>query len=268
MSRRRGKGGTPLSLFSFQDVITSITGIMILVVLLLVLEIITHKIEEVTRKPPINLDALIAAAEEDKAELTHKVERNRADIKRLDGIDPGKVAADINREKENRAKLGKEIKRHKGEHAKASGTIDDLEGAIATATITKAGQQRVLDGLQGELEKAKRQRRRVRFTCRCGRQHILVQCAKKGIDVQRVEGDRQVRSFAARGDSYQSALSAFLKWAFKHNKDEVHFIVVVKPSAAPYAELLVKMLYAKQFKVGCEPLIEEKNAIFADSGAR
>jgi hypothetical protein len=40
---RRGRGGNPISLFSFQDIITSVTGIMILVTLFLGLEIMRRR---------------------------------------------------------------------------------------------------------------------------------------------------------------------------------------------------------------------------------
>src|SRR5262245_50889879 len=40
---RRGRSGVPISLFSFQDIVTSVTGIMILVTLFLALDIIRRR---------------------------------------------------------------------------------------------------------------------------------------------------------------------------------------------------------------------------------
>ena len=42
MARRRVVASTAFSLFSFQDIITSVTGIMVLVTLMLALELITR----------------------------------------------------------------------------------------------------------------------------------------------------------------------------------------------------------------------------------
>ena len=49
MSRRGSNKGTTISLFSFQDIITCLSGIMILLVLILSLDIVTQKALEKTQ---------------------------------------------------------------------------------------------------------------------------------------------------------------------------------------------------------------------------
>src|SRR5687767_1677296 len=79
---RRGRGGTPISLFSFQDIITSVTGIMILITLILALEVIQN-----TEKSPQNrtqeLTAELQQAAQQAASVQTTVAATQAEIEKL-----------------------------------------------------------------------------------------------------------------------------------------------------------------------------------------
>src|SRR5689334_22415324 len=68
---RRGRGGNPFSLFAFQDIITSVSGIFIVIVLLLSLELIQRPAHSSpAASSPIN-------------ELTEAIRKAEAELQQL-----------------------------------------------------------------------------------------------------------------------------------------------------------------------------------------
>lgn len=72
---RRNRGGNPISLFAFQDIITSVSGIFIVMVLLLTLELV----ERSSAKAP---DLVEKALAKDVREATARAEREITELKR------------------------------------------------------------------------------------------------------------------------------------------------------------------------------------------
>lgn len=73
---RRNRGGNPISLFAFQDIITSVSGIFIVMVLLLTLELV----ERSTAETPAMLDKSLV---ENVREAIVRAEGEIADLKRI-----------------------------------------------------------------------------------------------------------------------------------------------------------------------------------------
>ena len=71
---RRGGGGNPISLFSFQDIITSVTGIMILVTLMMTLELVQRS----ANSPALKTQEIV----EEVKPATQDVRRRIDDLKR------------------------------------------------------------------------------------------------------------------------------------------------------------------------------------------
>lgn len=264
MSSRSGGADAPLSLFSFQDVITSITGIMILVVLLLVLEVIHSKTSEPLKEIPTDVESRIASLQREKDRLDRKIKEIQGDVERLGGMNPEQVAADIKREKNRAAVLGGKKEECGDAIEQTHGDIRKIGEDIARLEQEKERLRRELEDLIKQLAEAKR----VRLECRCSKQHILVQCSGKGIKAQPLDGRGEVLSFIpAGGTDRLASLRKFREWALKRDKGDVHFIAVVKPSAAPYAGQVVDTLRRDGFAVGYEPLEEDKTVISESQGS-
>jgi hypothetical protein len=95
MGRRRS-GSPPISLFSFQDIITSVTGIMILVTLLMSVELVRRPLQE---HRPKSSDATPTeesanSPSQELAELQRRKDRNDQAMRELETAStPRKVAA-------------------------------------------------------------------------------------------------------------------------------------------------------------------------------
>src|SRR5262245_5426312 len=77
---RRGRGGTPISLFSFQDIITSVTGIMILVTLILALDVIRRRQGAPdTQTAALTLELQQAASQAQQVQTTLAATRRQID---------------------------------------------------------------------------------------------------------------------------------------------------------------------------------------------
>jgi hypothetical protein len=149
---RRADSGIPVSFFSFQDIITCISGIMIFVVLLLVLDTTTGALSQGRMRPQTSAgrtaDEVRNAAAAVRAELA-QVEKQAAQLAAQCA-----KAADADRAKiaEEAARLDKEIRRMEGDlrGAEASGDTKEL-------SFQKARKRaRELDGEIREVAMAKR----------------------------------------------------------------------------------------------------------------
>src|SRR5688572_28379815 len=79
---RRGRGGTPMSFFAFQDIITSVTGIMILVTLILALEFI-QKSEGSPKNQTKQITEELTAAVQQTAAMKMTVAAAQEEISKL-----------------------------------------------------------------------------------------------------------------------------------------------------------------------------------------
>lgn len=93
MARRHRS--SPFSLFSFQDIITSVTGIIILLTLILALELVTRDPSAPGGSSPDNSERLrqeIAKATEESARLEEVLERGAARVQELAAASPQQLA--------------------------------------------------------------------------------------------------------------------------------------------------------------------------------
>ncbi|MBI2826548.1 MAG: hypothetical protein HYX69_17895 [Planctomycetia bacterium] len=93
MARRHRS--SPFSLFSFQDIITSVTGIIILLTLILALELVTRKPSAQGGSSPDNSEQLresIAEAAAESAQLEEALEKRTARVQELAAASPQQLA--------------------------------------------------------------------------------------------------------------------------------------------------------------------------------
>lgn len=113
MSRRGRRSDSPISLFSFQDIITSVTAIMILLVLILTLELITrmnHKgVAADDRRVVEELTQSIDAMRERCAELEQQTADAQKTAQRIASQSVRQVEADKRREQRRSESLRQEL---------------------------------------------------------------------------------------------------------------------------------------------------------------
>lgn len=269
MTRRRRGGDSPLSLFAFQDVITGITGIMILVMLLLVLEVIERKAAEApatatSTAPAEDITGLVAAMQDEKEKLLGEI----ADIqKRLAGLpaaEPRQIKLDTEDEKEKQVALDKKIEQLRVQVQEREKQADEAEANAATAGRDREGLKEKVRGMEEELRKLEAENRVTFIFGETDKTPILVQCSQEGIRAKVLGETVEVERFDSPEGSFGTAVANFRQWSLTRDKDSEAFVVLVKPSSVRYAPIVVSQLRGAGFDVGHEPLEEDKTGVFGD----
>jgi prefoldin subunit 5 len=95
---KRGRAGPPITLFSFQDIITSVTGIIILVALVLALELTLRKAGSPAAQTTALVQELQAAIDQSLGELEHmreQLESGGKVVAELAGSSPEQVVHEL-----------------------------------------------------------------------------------------------------------------------------------------------------------------------------
>lgn len=124
---QRGRAGAAFSLFSFQDIITSVTGIMILVTLILALELIQRKEASPTEKT----EEIIEDLDSTVAEMQKRIEvvqRERKKIKpELPHLDRIAIQRDLADVEEANKRLDDQVKELEGQKREAEQRLQEAE---------------------------------------------------------------------------------------------------------------------------------------------
>ena len=274
---RKSSGESPVSLFSFQDIITSITGIMFLVVLMLILIMLTSR-PETKRQSSENIQAL----QSELAELKSKLRQLRSDsqnlskqLEELKKLSPEEIARlreqnrqQLQQEQAELEKLLQEISR-KNQQLKMQ-----QQEVLALEKIIKPRKQ-IIENMQKELaditrviaekEHQLRQRHRVMkygIHSNMTKRPVLVELDKNGVRL--LDIDKQQLTDLRRPGKAQDSLALLALELDKYNKDQVYFSVAVKPGGFKYAMPLLTILKNNNLERGTEILPDDKTSIFEE----
>ncbi len=269
-----------ISLFSFQDIITSITGIMFLVVLLLLLFIL----EVDPKKPDVNLSEQYSQASARIEELRRLLSSNRGMEKELQEKlyelqknDPRQLSqrlealsselvqleAGVDPRHQELQKFERQLKELKKVSKEAEARLNDLQEQARKST------QRVED-LKKNLAKAECQEQRrehlMPYTVdsSLGTSPIIAECGADGIRAITV-ADRSIHDFRCSNVlTYFESVEAFMGWVRTLDALQVYFCLLIKPVAFQYAELLSSQLKAAGFQRGLEVMPSNESTIFEE----
>lgn len=260
MSRRQREASAPLSLFSFQDIITTVSGIMLLVMLMLALEVVARP----AGKPAA------PAARDTAAPSTADIERLREEIAqaRREAQEAAKLNLDdaparVERMEQETAKTRDKAARLRAEAEASRRSAQTAARAEAQAKQEESRLQAELEALRKRLEDQESLNRvNYTFAKLTNKTPVLVECSAAGIAVRLAGKEPQVLSFVdASSPHFQSSLRRFQAWARGRNPAREAFIVLVKPSASGYAQEVIDALKQSGFDVGHEPLEEDRTAV-------
>lgn len=284
MSRKRGGGNdSSVSLFAFQDIITSVTGIMTLVVMLLILEILESKAAERDRVQTNvksedivalenKLDALRQAWKREQArrepvptrvetllvtplELARRTDEARIIQNRLaTRIHDKRQALEQTRDKLKNAQAFADVITRRIKALKT-----DIERDADTTRVEAINAK--IDALKEE-ERLNQNRTRFIVPRDESRNAVFAQCSKDGIKV-RVSGENRPASTISSGSkNSRLVLRDFSNWLKNRHANKDYIVLLVKPSAAGYALDIANTLQDKGFQYGMEPLEEDRDAVW------
>lgn len=268
MRNKRGNEEAPVTLFSFQDIVTSLSGIMIFLVLMLAVEVVSRQ-EQTTAPQTHPAPAAAVAAGDDAAALAAL----RAESARLDAAVAAARAAN------QRAAGGTPLEAVRRQVAETR-EAEALRPALNRAQAQQAAARTALDQATQERERVRSQAsqlqarvaaqenelarskagKRVFFIPEKGANKTpwLVQCTADSLRAGRLGQKDAVREFAT-GAAGEKELLAFVQ---ARQPDADAFVILMKPSGVAVAMRLVNQIQTAGFDVGYDALEEDSEIVF------
>lgn len=277
---RKSNEGSAISLFSFQDIITSITGIMFLVVLLLILMMITSRIPSAKNT---QADDNVKELQKELAELKAKLQTLKNNQQQLD------------KQMEELKKLSpEEIKRQQEKYQQIlrseQAKLEKLTSAIQLKEeqnkqikieyleLDKMVKHRktVIDDLKNKLkelseavkqkEETSKQRNRVmKYVVHSNtpKRPVLAELDKDGIRFMDIE-NKKIVDLRRPGRAAES-LPMFAMELSKLNSSQLYFSIAVKPGGFKYVIQILEILKNNNFERGTEIMPDDNTSIFEES---
>ena len=277
---RKGSEGSAISLFSFQDIITSITGIMFLVVLLLVLMMITSKVP--TAKDNNKSNENVKELQKELAELKNKLQALRDSQKKIDKeIDDLKKLSpeEIRKRKLELQKilqvdqvkldtLTSSLKLKEDQYKQLQTELQDLDKSVTH-------RKKLIEDLKKQFEelnkviKAKETNRQQRTRVmkyvvhsNSAKQPVLAELDKDGIRFMILD-DKKVIDLR-RPDRAMESLSLMAMELQKLDPSRIYFSIAVKPGGFKYVIQLLEIMKNNNFERGTEILPDDDSSIFEE----
>ena len=285
--------GTPISLFSFQDIVTSLTGIMVIVILVIVLQLaeaiydyenpksdnpeylelkaktaelaarlkqlkdmgeeIPEELKPYIDVPEETVDSELQSTENAKAVMTAEKESNE---KKLETI---KLSIE---------QLKELLKATKEDKSKAEAKLAEVDGKLKAAT--EISFRELEDKLQTLLQESERLKNNIRieadkvefsFAGVMSRQPILIECTGNGFRAQVYKGTDGVKDFT--GGGVKTNLPKLVAWLKQYDMKKCYPVLLLRRSAFAYLDDILAKLYdlGDDVALGMEPL-DDKVTVF------
>jgi prefoldin subunit 5 len=254
---RRIRHSQPFSLFAFQDIITSVTGIIVLITLLLTLELI-QKVESSTTGPanafPRQIRQALVETREQVVKIRENMQQEQQAIDVLAAISPGLVKRQLHELEAQIQQLDFELETLRSQLVAATQEQTDWKSRrfdrLASQQELEALDQQV-DALESRLEHLRKSNRVVynpshttekrAWLVDIGPDSVLAaEAGKRSVPLRFIEG-RQGRSS-----------SDFIQWAGTRDHLSEYFILLIRPLVvARYGEIRAE-LEKLGFQIGFE----------------
>ena len=289
MGRKR-TNSNPVSLFAFQDIITSITGIMVLVVLLIILDIISHKEKSSSKSVKQNNSIDIKNLEKRITELNLKLNdgdkwliENEKIIREVLALNFKALPEMIKKEEKKHIQLQKMVEQLKEKNAKLQSQEKRVKNKIKNRKIKievtvkqiEESNKRLLKGkellkqmaINLEKKKVEIKKRKniveIRTSDTLNKSPIFVECSDSVIKVKIIKKPSSIYTFANPEKDYKKLLNNLQEWLNNSGTPaEESIVVIVKPSSANYIKNLCEILENRGFEYNLEPMQENKTGIY------
>jgi len=263
---RRGGSTAAFSLFSFQDIITSVTGIMILVTLILALELIQRK----ESSPPVhteeiaqNLQSTVTEMQNRIEELKRKSAESNKRIDELAPLDKRAIQRDLADSEEANQRLDGQVEELERRKREAEQRMQEAERLLESQSVDPDA----LEKLQAEVRKKEEDLEELKSSDRIiynrapgdSKTPWLVEVSGDGFSVAEVGKSAPPKIFRTVG--------ALGDWLAQRNSGSEYFVLFAKPDGIANFHAGQQMLQQKGFDVGYDLLGEEQKVIDPETGA-
>ena len=270
MSRSRKKGA-PFSLFAFQDAITSVCGVVVLITLLLAVQLTSRTIEsELETEPDDSLAERAAELREEIAEAREALDAVPTPRISFDASKPyaGLSAVDL-RAKVSELDARLESARAELERAKSELPREE-SGAPSEEESTKE-----LAALREELKRAEEEASAAKKSARepLDENVVLFSFPEEASETPwfvDISGTRIVATPAKKGEEIKrfEKTDEFLTWAKTRPNKREYFVLIVRPSGAGAYDEISAGLDAAGRKTGVDLVAETRELRFVPSAVR
>lgn len=260
---RRRRAASPFSLFSFQDIITSVTGIIVLITLLLSLELVARTAASKSTARPASISAENSERLKDLAAQIDNLSvalRRRAElleiVARLDASDPASAKEAIERQIKDLAAMLEQLEGQ--ERTLSSNQRQDHESELAELLAHIEDLRRE----NSELEDAVQHRQSTRIVkynpnASSSKSPWLVDLERDAIRVGRLDDSASAASFPYKG-------TEFTTWASRQDKATDYFVLLVRSSAIDDFVRIQEELQSRGFDIGFD-LLADDEVVFQDA---
>jgi len=265
MSRRR-KQQAKFSLFSFQDIITSVTGIMILITLVLALELLTRTMHTPAQQTVTVIDQLEDAVTQNLQaieELETQQQQGSSDVADLVKYSP----EDLQRRIRDVQRINEAEQQELAELQQQESEVTQQERDITSQQQKRASDPQTIDQLNRQLQEKKEKLKKIKQSNRVVYNPVegsnktpwLVEITGQGFSVAQIGKTGRPQTFGGVGQ--------FTNWLGGRNPGREYFVLLIKPDGIESYRQAQAVLDSSGFEVGFDVLSEDQNAIDPETGA-
>jgi uncharacterized small protein (DUF1192 family) len=269
---RRGRSGSPFSLFSFQDIITCVSGIIILITLILAVELAQRtqarpvasaaEVAEDIRESIAATQAEIARLEAELQARSSRVREAATQHEELLKAELFAVNQQVESLKSELDELEKKRRRVAAEHQRVQARRFDQQQA--SGDLGQAEQE--VKNLEDKLEQLQ-QSDRPMYNARTadGKQVWLVQVEADRVLIARAGAPGRPERLAHSGSLFSG--SPFAKWLQQRLRSSDFLFFLVRPDGIEAFDVLEEAARSGRFAYGFDLLGEEQVAVDPETGA-
>lgn len=274
------KNSNPISLFSFQDIITCLTGIMIVIVLVILLQLV-DALSKTTGESDLTPQYNEKKQERDllkarKNELLEKLRELEKENKKIMKSTPDELAEKIKREQVYLRYLSESLQKTDAVLEKEKEIQKQLAAQLEEQIQIKektALSENELEHMQAELEELKEKERQLRkdyerkknfvrfsFVGMNERTPILIECSSWGFQTK-VYPDGEKRVWGTKDSSkFMDLLPELKKYVMRFEKNEIYLVFFFREQTMIRMEDILNVF--SDYKVGKEVLESWEDCIY------
>ena len=269
---RRSRGGQPFSLFAFQDIITSVTGIIVLVMLILSLELLQRK----PNTPDLDSHALLKqvqralhTAHEEQIELQEHLQSDQAAVLAAAQLSP----TELEHQRFQADRQLEQLERELAELAKQNAQAARDRGQLDAKLRERGGEVELVKQSRAEAAEAEAELAALQQTNRViynvppdsEKTAWLVDISAARVLAAPVGERRRPLCFEATGGLFETA--PLLAWAEERRPDREYFILFVRPDGLAHFKDLRAGLRARGFDLGFDLIPQGATVLDPETGA-
>ena len=262
MSRRRQRKN-PFSLFAFQDIITAVTGIMLLITLMLTLELVERKTKALQASSPSDSSTAVAISAEELARLESEVaalQKQSAQIQSENAMlaqyDARQLREEWQKIQQSNEEDHEKIRRLK----KVISDTDSRREEIRNAQDPTVDVPKKIEQIQEKLKKIKSSRRIfIKGAQGSTKTNWLVEVTAKGLKVAPLGRTTPPSAF--------SDANQFKQWLARRDQDADHFVLFVQKGGVKLYKQASQVLEQGGYSKGFDVLQQADHIIDDTTGA-